>query len=120
MKESELVQQLRLAASKLGARIFRNNCGKLIDRTGQWVAYGVASPGGSDLIGWHTVTVTPEMVGRKVAVFVAWEAKVGSRQLTKEQCLFLAAVSAAGGIAAEVRSVESAELTLNEFASRHP
>ncbi len=103
---------------------FRNNVGKLIDRIycpvcqyklkgapplqGDYVvAYGVCNPGGSDLIGWKSIEITPDMVGKRVAVFVAIETKVGRRGATAEQDNFLAQVSAAGGIAVLSRDVDA-------------
>lgn len=91
--------------------MFRNNVGALEDKTGRVVRYGLCK-GSSDLIGWRTVEVTPDMVGKPVAVFVALEVKDRGR-LTAEQAQFLAVVQSAGGIAAEVRSVEDAERALN-------
>ncbi|HUQ93849.1 MAG TPA: VRR-NUC domain-containing protein [Bryobacteraceae bacterium] len=55
--------------------------------------------GSSDLIGWTPVTVTPEMVGRKVAVFTAVEVKGEKGKIRPEQARFNAAVNEAGGVA---------------------
>ena len=60
-------------------------------------------PGTSDLIGWQSVTITPEMVGQRVARFVAVECKSGTGRLTEEQARFIAAVQSAGGIAGVAR-----------------
>jgi len=66
--ETNLMRQIMLAVSKLkNVRIFRNNTG--FDATNK-VRYGLVV-GSSDLIGWQTVTITPDMVGKQVAVFVA-------------------------------------------------
>lgn len=70
-------------------------------------------PGTSDLIGHHTVTITPDMVGRQVAVFVAIEAKDRGR-LTPAQRAFLLAVHRAGGIAGCARSVDDARAILEQ------
>jgi hypothetical protein len=108
--ETVLQQRIRLA---LGTdpllRIFRNNSGKLPDpRTGRWVQFGVASPGGSDLIGWRTITVKPEHVGQQLAVFTALEIKTENGRATDAQRNFLQTVRRAGGIAGIVRSVPDA------------
>ena len=67
--EANLMRQIMLAVSKLkNVRIFRNNTG--FDATNK-VRYGLVT-GSSDLIGWQTVTITEEMVGKQVAVFVAY------------------------------------------------
>ena len=65
-------------------------------------------PGSSDLVGFETVTITPDMVGRRIAVFAAWEVKDGQGRLTSDQARFLAHVQAGGGIAACVRSTDDA------------
>lgn len=94
-------------------RLWRNNVGVLLDRNGRPVAYGLGSEGGralpgtSDAIGLHTITITADMVGRQVAVFVAIEAK-DLAQLTSPQRAFLLAVHRAGGIAGCARSVDDA------------
>lgn len=62
--------------------------------------------GSSDLIGWTTVEITPEMVGRKVAVFTAVEVKVPGKRPTAEQVNFLAQVRTAGGIAEVLTDAE--------------
>lgn len=89
-------------------RLFRNNVGQLVDAQGKHVRYGVCNPGGSDLIGWHSVTVTPDMVGSKVAVFLAVEVKGPKGRATKEQLAFVDAVNRAGGLARVCRSDEEA------------
>lgn len=61
--------------------------------------------GSSDLIGVTRITITPEMVGKTVAVFTAVEVKVGKDKLSKEQREFLALVQGWGGIAVECREV---------------
>jgi hypothetical protein len=71
------------------------------------VRYGL-QPGSSDLIGWRTVTVTPEMVGSQVAVFTSIEVKAASGRLSPEQRQWLDAVQAAGGIGGVARSVADA------------
>lgn len=65
--------------------------------------------GSSDLIGWRTITITPEMVGQRVAVFVAIEVKSDRGRATEDQAAFLRAVAAAGGMGGVARSVEDAE-----------
>lgn len=109
-QETELQQRIRLAVGALpGFRVWRNNSGKLPDpRTGRWVQFGVASPGGSDLIGYRTITITPDMVGRQVAVFTAIEIKTATGRATPEQRRFIEHIARAGGIAAIVRTTAEA------------
>ena len=95
-------------------RLWRNNVGGLYDQRGRFVAYGLGSHAGSvlsgtsDAIGLHSITITPDMVGRRIAVFVAIEAK-DLRRLTSAQRAFLAVVHDAGGIAGVAHSVDEAQ-----------
>ncbi len=78
------LQYLNMVA---GALARRNNTGKLIDRTGRPVTFGLGV-GSSDIIG-----CLPG--GRYLAV----ECKIGKNKLTLNQKLFLESVKAAGGLA---------------------
>ena len=110
MTEQSLRKQVQLAASRVGARLFRVNTGSA------WVGRVISRPfpggvtledarpirmglvtGGADLIGWSAD-------GR----FVAIELKTGRLQATAEQEAFLTAVRAAGGLAGVARSPEDA------------
>jgi hypothetical protein len=115
-QETEIQQRVRLAVGALpGVRLWRNNSGKLPDpRTGRWVQFGVASPGGSDLIGYRSITITPDMVGSTVAVFTAIEVKTPTGRATPAQRHFIDHVRRAGGIAGIVRSVADAQRIVNE------
>ena len=65
--------------------------------------------GSADLIGWRTVTITPDMVGQQVAVFLSIEVKTPTGRIRPEQQQWLETVQAAGGIAGVARSVEDAQ-----------
>jgi len=83
MQESDVQNSVRLAASREGWRLWRNNSGAFKDERGRVVRYGLANDSpkvnacikSSDLIGWRRLTITPDMVGQTVAVFVARECK---------------------------------------------
>lgn len=104
--ETDLQQRIRLAlGTRSDLRLFRNQVGQLPDpRTGRPVQFGLAK-GSADLIGWRTVTVTPDMVGRRLAVFTSIEVKTATGRLTPAQHAWLGAVRSAGGIAGVARSV---------------
>lgn len=72
--------------------------------------------GSSDLIGWTTKTVTPDMVGKPVAVFTAIEVKSGTGRATKEQINFLKVVRESGGISGVITSPEQAETFIRHHA----
>ena len=111
MTETALLQRLLIRASELGWRLFRNNCGQLRGARGCYVRYGVANPGGSDLIGWRPLLIGPEHVGQTIAQFIAIEAKVGRNTTTEAQGHFLAVVRAAGGIAIVARQESDLDAT---------
>ena len=103
--EQSIQQHIRLACSIGSCRLFRNNTGTLRDANGRPVTFGLCK-GSADLIGWSTRTITPEMVGQTVAIFASIEVKAASGgRIRPEQQQWLAAVQAAGGIAAVARSV---------------
>lgn len=90
------MRSIQLRASKLGARIFRNNIGFCACR-GRKIKYGVGGKGGADLIGWaHT------------GQFMAVEVKDTSRT-TKEQMQFLQAAIVSNCIGILAHSVEEFE-----------
>lgn len=112
MNETSLMHRILERVGKGAVRLFRNNVGALPDGDGRIIYYGVCNPGGSDLIGWKSVVVTPDMVGKRVAIFVAGEVKVAGRRATQAQQNFLRNVEEAGGIAGVLRSEDDAERLL--------
>lgn len=110
--EAQIQQDIRIALGRRSV-LFRNNSGAYqCPKTGRWIHYGVGSPGGSDLIGWHTIEITPDMIGSKVAVFMAVEVKKPTGKVTEAQQNFVDQVQNAGGIAGICRSVQDAEALL--------
>lgn len=87
-------------------QLFRNNVGTVALENGGMIRYGVGGPGGSDFIGYKTLVITPDMVGDRVAVFVAIESKRPGGNLTEAQEEFLRNVTYDGGKAGVVHSVE--------------
>ena len=107
--ETEIQQRIRLAlGTQRDLRLFRNQVGQLPDpRTGRPVQFGLAR-GSADLIGWRTITVTPDMVGQQLAVFTSIEVKTPTGRLSPAQHAWLGVVRNAGGIAGVARSVRDA------------
>ncbi len=106
-----------IVASRLGARLFRSGvglawCGEIIEKTAVKLTLKNPRPfragvkGQSDSCGWISVIVTPEMVGSKIAVYLAVEDKQNSGRTSPEQKAFIAAVRAAGGRAGVSRGDE--------------
>jgi hypothetical protein len=105
--ETALQNEIRLELGKLkNIRMFRNNVGMI-----NGVQFGLCV-GSSDLIGFQSVTITPEMVGQKIAVFIALEIKTEKGKVSPAQTKFCEMVARFGGKSAIVRSVDDAVKTL--------
>ena len=107
MAENVVQTNIMLDIGRGLSRIWRNNVGVAFNKSGTVVRYGVGGTGGSDLLGFVSVVVTPEMVGRNVAIFTAIECKDKGRA-TPDQLKFIEIVREAGGRAGVARSVEEA------------
>ena len=70
--------------------------------------------GSGDLIGYRRVTITPEMVGRDVAVFLSCEAKTEKGAIREEQFRWAAHINSVGGIAVIARSLDAARAELDK------
>lgn len=111
MLERQIQNLIRLEISRLGAVAFRNNVGlgwvgQVIQRTRDWVKIKYPRPlhaglceGSSDLIGFRSIVITPEDVGKTVAIFMAVEVKKPGGRRSPKQIDFLEKVSQSGGIA---------------------
>ena len=66
----------------------------------------------SDLVGFKSITITPDMVGQKVAVFAALEIKSDDGVATSGQTLFTNMVTDMGGLSGVARSVDEANWIL--------
>ena len=125
MKEQNIQQLIRLAVSKhTPATMFRNNTFKAMigqtKRTDKGIHItnprqidGGLCVGTSDLIGWTSKTITPDMVGKKIAIFTALEVKKPGGRIRPEQTKFVNAVLKAGGIAGFPRSESDAVEIIN-------
>lgn len=88
-------------------RLFRNNVGVGYTRVGTPIRFGLR-PGSADLIGWRSITITPDMIGRRVAVFLSVETKTEDGDMRPDQINWRQQVELAGGIACISRSVVDA------------
>ena len=120
MSETDLIRRMLLESYDAGCVLFRNNtgmgwAGKLARHNGAGdVTLRNARPlhaglctGSSDTIGWANVIVTPEMVGKSMAVFMAVECKAKKGATSADQIRFLHNVNRAGGIGIVLRDGES-------------
>jgi hypothetical protein len=124
--ESDLLRMtLAALGSRHDVRLFRNHVGAgwtgraitssrreiVMIANAQRCTFGLA-PGSSDLIGWRSIKITPDMVGKHVAVFVAIETKSPRGRLTPEQRAFIETAKRMGALAGVARSVEEATTIL--------
>ncbi len=77
------------------------------------IRYGLA-PGSSDLIGFKKVTITPDMVGKDIAQFIAIECKRADGTPKPRQKNFMSVVNRYGGLAGIARSVLQAFNVIKE------
>lgn len=128
MSEIELMKEIQTLWSQTQGRLFRNNIG--MGWTGQRVTVTrtqsvVVGPGdvllrnarpfhaglcegSSDLIGWKSILITPEMVGKPFAQFAAVETKSPKGRATDEQRQFLHVVDSVGGFSVLAKKIEDA------------
>ena len=107
--ETEIVNEVRLELGRRpDTRVFRNNVGALALPNGRWLQYGLCA-GSSDLIGLRSVTITPDMVGQQVAIFMALEGKRNATYATVDQRNFIAMVKMLGGRAGIFRNLVDAQ-----------
>lgn len=128
MTETNVMRSIMKACSRGAVRLFRNNVamawvgkgtphrgapvqvtlhpGDILLRDARPLHAGLCV-GSGDLIGWKAVVVTPDMVGKKIALFASLEVKDKGRA-TEAQMNFCSVVKAAGGLAGIVRSEDDA------------
>lgn len=120
MNEANRMRSIMLGLSTPGVRLFRQNVGTgwtgdvtrlkdgaILIKNPRPLQAGLCK-GSSDLIGWRSLTVTPEMVGQKIALFLAVEVKGERGRATDEQRKFIDRVRLDGGLAGIARTVEDA------------
>lgn len=143
MKESNVWKKMLLAAGTIKAatvRIMRNNVGSgwvgksvrvtpanaatlrlspgdVVVRSARPLHAGLMK-GSGDGIGWSTVEITPDMVGRQVAVFTSAETKSSTGRVRPEQQTWHDNVKQAGGISAIVRDPNDLRYAVESFVSQ--
>ena len=112
MSETNIQNQIIAAiGSRPDCRLFRNHVGRVQDKYDRWHTFGLCV-GSGDLIGWKAITVTPEHVGKTLAVFLSIEVKTSTGKIRPEQVRWQKVVQQHGGIAMIARSVAEAEAAL--------
>jgi len=115
--EKRIEQEILLALSKQGSRLWKNSVGMGYTKDGQPFRYGLGN-GSSDIIGITPTVITQDMVGKTVGVFTAIEvkkARTGYGASDKQQA-FIEMVRSLGGFAGIGYDVESA---MNVYTNRN-
>lgn len=104
-------------------KVWHQNNGDVVVPGGRPVALGFGDTSGKpvagigDLVGWTTITITPEMVGCDVAVFTDIETKSSAdakKRAAQEEIISL--VKQSGGIAGFAHTPEMAVAIVKGFA----
>lgn len=83
--------------------LYKNFTGWVQYEGGRGYRAGLTKEGSSDLVGPYSLVITPDMVGKTVAVFCAFEVKADEGRETPEQARFGASLARRGGLYAVVR-----------------
>jgi hypothetical protein len=102
MTEQDIMRSIMIAPH--GCRLWRNNTGAIKDAEGRLVRFGLCK-GSSDIIGITPITITPDMIGKRVGIFTAIEVKTPKGKATDEQINFIQRVRDLGGFAGVARNV---------------
>ena len=86
--------------------------GDVVVRQGRPLHAGLCV-GSGDLIGYSSVTITPDMVGQRVAVFASVEVKAPKGRVSPEQAAFVQHIRSVGGCSGIARSVSDAQAILS-------
>ena len=88
-------------------REYRSSAGHMVELAAARHITAGLGPGSFDLIGWIPTVITPDMVGKTIARFVAVDAKTaGYKRLSPEQLIFARNVKGAGGFAGVAMRIE--------------
>lgn len=90
-------------------KLWRNSRGTAELPNGGRFTFGVGPAGAADWLGYRTVVITDEMVGRHVPVFLAIEAKRPGEDPTEDQYKFLTEIQFDGGLSGCARSADDCE-----------
>lgn len=120
MNERSVTDAVRLEASQLGIRLWRNNVGCFADDYNRLVRYGLANESSAinsvmksgDLIGIRPVVIESHHVGTTIGQFVSRECKASNwtpdnSNHTKAQMAWCDLINSLGGDAQIVTSVGS-------------
>ena len=120
MREKQIEQLVLLEAGKHNVSLWINNSGALLDETGRLVRFGLGNDSKQtnerlkfpDLVGVLPITITPNMVGITIGVFLGVELKKSDWKysgINREQAQLNAInlIQSKGGVAGFVNGVDS-------------
>lgn len=118
-EETNVSKATQVEAGNFDCKLYRNNRGLFYTMSGQKVRAGLETDGASDNIGFTSIIITPEMVGKKVAVFTAVESKKPdwkkvTTETEKTQQGFIDFVNHWGGFAFFCNDAKSFKLHLDK------
>lgn len=119
--EKQFDGEIAIAFNKGRTRLFRNIVATLWTNrssAGHQIKVGVGGKGGSDRIGFHQVTITPEMIGKTAAVFAAIELKTEKGRVSPEQQHFIKFLIDMGAIAGVARSVDDVQNIFDSYIAK--
>ncbi len=106
-KETNVTNGSMLRLGEKGIVVWKNPRGFDHEKK---IKYGVGPNGASDLIGFESIIITPDMVGQRIARFIAPESKSGADGVVSgDQDSFQAMVIKAGGKAPVLRSPDDVD-----------
>lgn len=119
MKETNILKETMIEASRLGLVVFRNNRGLFytLDKKRK-VRAGLEINGSSDLIGWTKIKIDSSMIGKEIAVFTAIEVKTEKGVLSKEQAHFIEKSSENGAISFVIKDHKNLIEKINAYKKK--
>lgn len=115
--ESNIANRCMIRASELGCMLGKNVRGmfQTLGKNPRKMKAGWMIPASSDLIGHHSLIITPAMVGKCVAVAMYVEVKTNDGVVAREQQHFIDNAIKAGAITGVARSPEQLGIILKDY-----
>lgn len=95
-QEAHILPHQHVKARMVNGRIVFLSAAETIIVKPHRIHYGLFN-GSGDRVGWRTITITPDMVGKQIAQFLSVEVKTLRDRMSDEQKKWAAAVTRDGG-----------------------
>lgn len=115
--EASMVNLCLLRASEIGCMLGKNVRGmfQTLGKNPRKMKAGWMIPASPDLIGHYSLIITPDMVGKRVAIAAYIEVKTSSGYIAKEQQHFIDRAVKDGAISGVARSPDDLESILKKY-----